>query len=62
MSTYRLKSIAGSPAADAPGVSHGLPTGGPGVAGGVVPAGTVLGDGVGLGVGDALAVKEGDGL
>ncbi|HZL81670.1 MAG TPA: hypothetical protein VFC06_07040 [Demequina sp.] len=41
-------------------MSHGLPTGGPDVAGDVVLAGKGLGDG--LGVGDVVAVKEGDGL
>jgi hypothetical protein len=62
MLAYRLKSMAGSPTAVAPGVLHGLPTGGPVVSGGVVLSGDGLGDGDGLGVGAAGAVKEGEGL
>ncbi len=54
--------MAGSPDASAPGESHGLPTGGPGVAADVVVAGEGLGEGEGLGVGDVVAVNEGEGV
>ncbi len=59
-----MKSIAGRLSAVAPGVSHGLPTGGPDVAGGVVLSGEGLGDGEGLtvGVGDVVAVAVGEAL
>jgi hypothetical protein len=62
MVAYRLKSIAGKPFAVVPGVLHGLPTGGSGVAGGVVLTGDGLDDGEGLGDGDAVCVAVGEGV
>ncbi len=60
MLAYRLKSMAGSPAALAPGVSHGLPTGGPVSVGSTDGVG--VGDGLGVGDGDSVPVGVGDGL